>query len=270
MAKYKGEISQAVIDRKHKEKRGQGEGADYKPWVEIYDLTSRGDSHLMRGWMFDRDYHLLSDGERDWQLCWEWSLKVKDSREQFPIPQASTFAIAEEIGVEHPKHPTSKQPIVMTTDFLLTVEEDGNLVNKAISFKYKKDLNVRSLRTAEKLEIERLYWFSRKIDWRIITEEQLPKQRVKNISILRDARSINGSNLTNDDVDDIASWLTPRVKQKDTALRRLTSQCDKSLGFGEGGGISLFVVYHLIANRRWIIDMDVPIQPGNILVVENI
>ncbi|MCA1993289.1 MAG: TnsA endonuclease C-terminal domain-containing protein, partial [Coleofasciculus sp. S288] len=35
-------------------------------------------------------------------------------------------------------------------------------------------------------------------------------------------------------------------------------------------GTSLKVAYHLIANRHWLINMNVPIEPGNILIVENL
>ncbi|MEF0144927.1 TnsA endonuclease N-terminal domain-containing protein [Pseudomonas guariconensis] len=69
-------------------------------------------------------------------------------------------------------------PLVMTTDFLLTVRQpNGNFKSVARTIKYQQDLN--SLRTLEKLEIERRFWMSQGVDWAIVTEEFLRQTRLK-------------------------------------------------------------------------------------------
>jgi hypothetical protein len=269
MAKYKGEISQASIKRKLKEGRGQGEQYNYLPWLTIHDVPSKGRSHVVQGWKSrGRDHHLLSDGELYCFYAFEWFRCIKDIREQFPLSQEATLAIAEGMGISHPAHPISKHPIVMTTDFLLTLEQGGQTIYHALTFKYVSDLNVKRTRTVEKFEIERIYWKTKDIYWAIVTEQQLPMTLVRNVSIIHESLLLDGYGLTQDEISDISTWLTLRVKQQDKALRHLTSECDRSLGFEPG--TSLRIAYHLIANRHWLIDMNVPIEPGNILVVENL
>lgn len=81
-----------------------------------------------------------------------------DIREQYPLPLNATRAIAQERNIAHPVHPRGKHEIVMTTDFLLTVQCDDHTLYHARTFKYAEEINVQSNRVFEKLEIERLYW----------------------------------------------------------------------------------------------------------------
>ncbi len=48
-----------------------------------------------------------------------------DIREQFPLlPIEETIIIAEELGIKHPTDPNTGEPVVMTTDFLVTVSKN--------------------------------------------------------------------------------------------------------------------------------------------------
>ena len=63
----------------------------------------------------------------------------------------------------------------MTTDFMITTHS-GYL---ARSIKPSEELKKR--RVKEKLEIERRYWFKRGIDWKVVTEHELPRTKIRNI-----------------------------------------------------------------------------------------
>ena len=52
----------------------------------------------------------------------EWNNIVVDIREQFPLTREDTWHIADEKGIKHPTDPKSQIPIVMTTDFLITIK----------------------------------------------------------------------------------------------------------------------------------------------------
>ncbi|MEW9502895.1 TnsA endonuclease N-terminal domain-containing protein [Jeotgalibacillus marinus] len=57
---------------------------------------------------------------------------IKDIREQFPLlPIEETIIIADELGIDHPKHPKTGEYIVMTTDFILTVENGNERIDIA-------------------------------------------------------------------------------------------------------------------------------------------
>ncbi|MBE9182050.1 TnsA endonuclease N-terminal domain-containing protein [Oculatella sp. LEGE 06141] len=271
MAKHRWNISKESIEQRIKEGRGQGEGFNYRPWLTVLDVTSRGCSHIIAGWKTDgRDHHLLSDGEKYCFLVYEWSKCILDIREQFPLPLEKTLAIAETAGIKHPVHPITKHPVVMTTDFLLTVLTSEGIVYHARTFKYPEELNVRNTRVGQLFEIERLYWQLANINWKIVTQPQLPGKLVDNMDHIHNFYNLKRINLTNEDVTDIYDWLTPKVNAKDTPLRDLTRDCDKALGFkGSEKGASLRAAYHFIANKRWNIDMNLLIEPCNILSIIN-
>ncbi|WP_180270695.1 TnsA endonuclease N-terminal domain-containing protein [Sporanaerobium hydrogeniformans] len=84
----------------------------------------------------------------------EFSENVIDIREQYPLfPLQETLLITKELGIQHPKHPKTQEPIVMTTDFLITIKDAEAEVRDIVrTFKYKKELLKK--RVLEKFEIE--------------------------------------------------------------------------------------------------------------------
>lgn len=157
MAKRKREISEAKIEKWEKQGRGMGNGSEYKPWLNIHDVPSLGRSSRIIGWKSKRIHHFLSDLETNYFLLLEWSDKVVDIREQISLRTIEeTIQIAEELNIKHPTDPKTKNLIVMTTDFLITIKDKDRNIDIARTCKYAKDLD--DYRTIEKLEIERRYW----------------------------------------------------------------------------------------------------------------
>ena len=149
--------TEADVERHRKKGFGEGAGVSYMPWLRVQDVPSQGRSHRIPGVKSDRVHHLLSDLERAYHLVCEFSEDVIDIREQYPLfPREKTQAIASSKGIRHPTYPGSSVPLVMTTDFLLTIRQlDGSEKLVARSVKYTKELAGKdSLRTLEKLKIE--------------------------------------------------------------------------------------------------------------------
>ncbi len=63
-----------------KEGRGQGELADYKPWIKISDISSSGRSHRVFGYKIRRTHHLMSDLELAIFLFFEWESRLEYQR----------------------------------------------------------------------------------------------------------------------------------------------------------------------------------------------
>src|SRR5205814_661054 len=143
------------------------------------------------------------------------------------------------------------KPVVLTTDFLITVERQGRKVELARAIKPFAEL--ASDRTLEKLEIERIYWKAHHTDWGIVTEKEIPKVLADNVDNIHDRYHQESLDLSLDEICDIASTLTKSVKETTLALRHATQACDRRLGFERG--TSLSVAYHLIARRYWLINM---------------
>ena len=279
MAKPRIRIDQTTIKRLVTEGRGRGIGKDYKPLLTVQDVPTHGRAHRVEGWKTGRTHHFFSDGEYDSFNIFEWSSLVTDIREQYPLLSSDdtleeTLAIARECDVEHPAIPDPDDPkkrpripTVMTTDFFLTLQIEGKIVEHARTFKLSKDLS--SIRTLEKLEIERRYWEKRGVDWAIITERDVPLVISRNVAMIHESWHLP-SYTPATDIYDIATLLTELITQEHPQpLRHLTALSDKRLGFSERKrGISLSVAYYLIATRQWRINMSIPIntdEPLNFL-----
>nr|WP_244648348.1 TnsA endonuclease N-terminal domain-containing protein [Ruminiclostridium herbifermentans] len=65
------------------------------------------------------------------------------------------MVISDELGIEHPKDPVTGENIIMTTDFLITIEKNDQLLQLARTLKNPKELD--NYRQIEKFEIERRY-----------------------------------------------------------------------------------------------------------------
>lgn len=260
MAKRSRSTNQQKIEKRLKDGRGEGRGTTYQPWLRIQDVPSQGLASRVKGWKTGREHHLMSNLETNYLFVLDWSQSVLDIREQFPLlPLEETQAIAEQCGFAHPTDPKTQQPVVMTTDFLITLKQNEHEIEQARAIKPASDL--QSQRTLEKLEIERRYWERRNVDWGVVTEKETPKTFVENLKWLRSCYWLSDlAPLNQNDITRIESVLTPQVLQGDIALTRLTNACDDQLGLPPG--TSLSVVRYLIANRRWQVDMSQRIQPS--------
>ena len=264
MAKRNRSTTQAVIDRRIQEGRGQGAGAAYQPWLFVQDVPSQGLAHRIKGWKTGRVHHLFSNHERDYFYILEWSPFIQDTREQYPLlPLEETLTLAEENNIRHPADPKTRQPIVMTTDFLVTVARNGSAVNQARSVKPRSQLT--KTRVLEKLELERLYWQKRDMDWGIVTEREIPQTVADNVRLLHGYRCLADRSLSPGDIDTIGTILTRRVRAEQSPLREIAAECDLWLGFEPG--TCLAVAYYLLANRHWNTNLYTPLDPDTALVL---
>ena len=163
-----------------KGKYGLGEGKDYKPWLRVQDVKSKGIRSQIYGRKTQRVHHLLSSIESQLFYLSEFSDSVIDIREQFPLlPINYTQKIAKIIGVEHPSHPTSGEPIVITTDFLLTISSEHGIRYQAISVKPEDEVN--NQRVLEKIDLERICWELLNVPFGLFVGNELTRTQSRNI-----------------------------------------------------------------------------------------
>jgi len=161
MAKRHRTWNEQKYRRYIKEGRGQGTLSTYKPWIMIHDFPSLGMVSRVLGNTTGRIHHLLSNMELSYFYILDWSDKVCDIREQYPLLDiAAVLEIADKAGIRYPFDNLSGFPYVLTSDFLITTPS-GEMVR---SIKKKKDLD--NLRVREKLELERRYWAKYGVDWK--------------------------------------------------------------------------------------------------------
>jgi hypothetical protein len=265
MAKRNRKTDKKKINKRIEEGRGTGRLSEYNPWLHIQDVPSKGLVTRIKGWKTTRVHHLLSIFELMYFYVLEWSTDVFDIREQYPLlPLEETLAIAQACGIRHPTDPHTKHPVVMSTDFVNTIQQNGKNIDQARTLKHKQEL--RSKRKLEKLEIERRYWEKRKVDWKIVTEDDIPNVLARNVEWLHQYRHLEDfSDLTEFTIHQIISVLTKSVCEQNVSLRNITLQTDDRLGLEIG--TSLSIVRYLLANRSWQVDMNKPINPGKQLIL---
>jgi hypothetical protein len=264
MAKRNRNTTGNTIQKRIDEGRGQGVGADYRPWLQVQDVPSTGLASRIKGWKIGRIHHLFSRLETNFFFNLEWSQRVSDIREQFPLlPREETIAIAEKIGVRPPTDPKTQEPIVMTTDFLITVSDGPE--SREIARTVKPSDQLDSDRVLEKFEIERLYWEARQISWGIVTENEISEVVAKNVQWLHGSCHLGAfPALDALPLDQIEQVILGRIASG-LPLAQITSQCDDRLGLPAGA--SLTAVRHLIATRRWRVNMDVLLEPSKPLQI---
>jgi len=168
------------FERALKRKYGIGEGRDYKPWIGIQDVKSKGTRSLIYGRKSQRDHHMMSSIESESFYLAEFSSSVIDIREQFPLlPLNYTQKVAKTLGVKHPTHPHTKEPIIMTTDQLLTIDSSQGTTYHAISIKSEDDSS--DPRVLEKNDIERVCWELLGIKFSYFTGNELTRVQSSNL-----------------------------------------------------------------------------------------
>ncbi|WNC68724.1 TnsA endonuclease N-terminal domain-containing protein [Thalassotalea nanhaiensis] len=179
----KGRKLESIADyqRALKNKYGLGQGSKYKPWLRVQDVKSRGTRSQIFGRKTNREHHLMSLLESELFYLIEFSDRVTDIREQFPIlPLNYSQKVAKTLGVEHPKHPKTKEPIVLTTDLLLTVDSESGQYFHAISVKPEEEAGVD--RVLQKVEIERICWELMGVKFSFYVGDDLRRIQSENIA----------------------------------------------------------------------------------------
>ncbi|WP_343778370.1 TnsA endonuclease N-terminal domain-containing protein [Clostridium sartagoforme] len=239
-----------------KEGRGTGIGNEYIPWLKIQDVPSLGRATRLKGIKTGRQHEFLSDMERNYFYILEYSDNVVDIREQFPLlPLEETILIANELGINHPKHPETGEFIVITTDFLVTVDGEDKMLERARTIKAKDDLLDK--RVIEKFEIERVYWSKKEIDWGIVTEEEIDKAIAHNISYVHGYKDISNLDcfidIATNEIKDLIYEFLKRIVDDERPMRVICSEFDNEMLLGKGSGLSIFK--YLVINK--VIEIDI-------------
>lgn len=234
---------------------------NYVPSLTVRDVPSRGKCSRITGITAPRVYHLLSGIELDTFFVLDWSPVVMDIQDQYELPLNETLTIAERLGIKHPVDPKTKEFKPITTDFRIVARQSNYSYGlRAISIKPANELEI--LRVQEKQEIERIWWTAHDIPWCLVSDLELQKleNQAFNIGWFHDAFILDLHTNVTQWVDRVEEYLFQRLSHSDRPLNLLTSEADTAIGLPVG--TSLTIARHLIATRRWIIDMSTRINPA--------
>lgn len=258
MPKHRRRMTGDAIPKLIAEGRGQGAGEKYQPWIKVQDFSSYGQANRDLGATTGRQHDYFSRLEYHYHLILDWS-GLLDIQEQFPLlPLEKTVSIANQLGIRHPVDFQTKKPVVMTTDFRISVPLP---VGKEAVFRtVKPAAKLLEPRAIEKLELERRFYELLEEDWGIVTERQIDPVLVNNLIWSYKFKLVSSLHpLPEEMIYRISGLLTEGLLGRDVSLSGLALECDDLLGLNSG--ISLSVARHLIASRQWQVNMMKIIDP---------
>ncbi|HEX6749196.1 MAG TPA: TnsA endonuclease N-terminal domain-containing protein [Longimicrobium sp.] len=241
-------------------------GADYRPALTVRSFGSRGKSIRIAGHTTGRVHHFFSMVEESAFLLYDWLPDVSDIREQYALELDVTQAIAFELGIAHITDRKSGKPHPVTTDLVLSRRVGSGEVTQVRSCKRSGDLG--GSRTLQKLEIERQYWLRRGIEWKLVTERDLPDPLIRNLRWLHPFVQPSSVGIASEHLAYLIKNLHRRIQdQREKSLAYICTECDRSLGTEPGGHLAL--ARHAVASRQWRVDLHAEIDPSRPLLLRD-
>lgn len=259
--RYSG-VTQDRVPEMIKRGLGQGTGPNYLPWIFIYSISSHGLSSRIPGWTTGRLHHLLSQHERRFFYWMDWLLDVVDIREQFPLlPLSDSVAIARKYDLPHPSDQQTGEPVVMTSDFRLTEIRGTRKVDVIRSIKPANKLG--SIRTVKRLELERLFWQEKGVEWALVTDHSIPRVLVSNVEFVHAFfKPSSVAPLTDADVRCVKNAvIKTSLDLSECCFSELIDAVSFSLGYPRMQTVA--VIKHLTASRQLPVDMHHLITPSS-------
>ncbi|WP_128568350.1 TnsA endonuclease N-terminal domain-containing protein [Lysinibacillus boronitolerans] len=175
------EWKDSTLKRFIQEGRGVGEGKEYKPWLQVQDVKSRGRSTRIFSQKTQRVMHLLSDLQLHYYYLLEFDETVIDIREHYPLLDLHEQNLLFDAKLQKKLfNSKTNVPHVFTTTFYVTkVNAKGELYYEARVIKSSSELDKPA--TIERLQIIYSYFNKKEIDFGIVTEKDINKQMALNI-----------------------------------------------------------------------------------------
>ncbi|NRG44282.1 TnsA endonuclease N-terminal domain-containing protein [Bacillus sp. CRN 9] len=247
------EWNETTINRLLKEKRGQGIGKEYKPWLQVQDIASKGRSTRTLGYTTQRVHHLLSDLQLYYFYLLEFDENVTDIREQYPLLDFHDMNI--DVDEELTKKLFDKKtqvPHIFTISFLVTRKaENGEYYDEARIIKQSQDLEKNA--TLQRLELQRRYFEKKGINFGVVTENEIDKQLSRNIGWILNSYDIQDYPSLTLNLPHLKSDMIQYLSNKEDSFQGIFSRFEKENILDEGLGLILFK--HLVAHKEVRMDL---------------
>lgn len=161
-----------IVDA-HEKYNGESK-IDTSPILKRLNLIVLGTTTVITDWKTGRGVHCLSQGEALWYYILRWDDENINIQEQFPLNMKKINKIFEQLGLSKIKN----SKFIMTTDFLVT-KRDGSKI--AYSVKNDRKLNRRTL---ELLTVEKIYWMTQNIQYKLLFKEDVNRILSDNIRLI--------------------------------------------------------------------------------------
>lgn len=230
------------------------EKEDYKPFFKVTTFSSKGRSSRMYSHRTKRIHVFLSKLARSVFLYFEFCEDVIDIREYYPLLDVKE-SIDNIENLRFDLFSNDKKDYTLTTTFLVTFKYEDKLVYKAFSIKQVSSFKRK--RTLEKLEIERRYWESKNIEWKIITDKEINQVVVGNIEMFREVFK-SGVDI---------SWITKRDVNsiREQLINKNLTLAEAFKDFRKGENYAMLVFKYLVVNHEIKINLKNKINMNTVI-----
>lgn len=240
------------FERFIKEGRGKGDLGEYKPWLTVQDIPSKGRATRVYGWKTKRIHHFFTDMESRYFYLLEWENYVLDIKEHYPLLDLREVIKDNDINLERYKS-DDETDYVFTTTFLIKIKAGNKINHIARAVKVSSELEKKS--TIERLEIERRYWKEKGVNWGIVTNKEIPITKAKNIEfILTSLELDNNEILEESEKNSLSQILKLKLNNNSKAIREIVTNFDYEYNLKQGTGLLIFK--YLLAKKRIEMDID--------------
>jgi TnsA endonuclease N terminal/TnsA endonuclease C terminal len=257
MSKYR-KFTSSDIPKMQSLGRGLGSGRDYKPWITVRDVPSKGFSFRILGSKTQRKHHLLSKVELSFFYTLELDQNVIDIYEKYPLlPISETIKNALEGNKRHPYCKRKQEFVVMWTDFLVKINTAGE--ERFIAYNVKPSTSKNSKLAINNISIEKKYWENRGVEFKVKYADEVSDVFASNFKSIWRTKSLKvAPGLLEEDIFQAENLLYEHVCKSENSISDICNEVDDELKFPPGS--SLWIVKHLIANSYWLVDMEKPID----------
>lgn len=231
------------------DKRGEGIGKDYLPFIKVGEFSSSGESVRVKSATVGRTHHFFWGNELAAFSVFDWCKDVIDIREQFPLPLVDTLNICRQLGIRHPQEKGKLK--IVTTDLLIDFSDGSQL---AIPVKPAKNLDDK--RIIEKLQIEKSFWEGSNIPCSIFTDQDISNDLKMNLNWIKPLIDIDieaNDTFTKQDVMDLIVRL---AKSPKAFVARYCAKPDDEYQLEPGTRIATFRFG--IANQYLKVPLKIP------------
>ncbi len=186
-------MSKISASTKLKERRGTGNGKDYKPFIKTREFNSAGTCSNFVDWKTGRQMQFLSQTELFIYMQLRWQDDVNDIKEQYPL---DICELNELIAVTNNNlSEVGKPPMILkrydkqhwlTSD--LVIYRHGK-ISEVVSVKYDK--NALSPKEIETIWIEKQYWANHKCPLRLMDRSDVNPILIKNLRLVTEYYDYN-------------------------------------------------------------------------------
>lgn len=246
MAKRKNDWNESIFEKRIREKRGLGDGVEYKSWVSAQDFSSNGSTYRIKGVKIPRQYVLFSKTMYFIFLYLEYCDYVIDIKENFPIHDIyNDENIVSGINLRKFRDKKSGLFYTQMVSFMIkALDEDGMEYEFACAVLNSSSLNKKI--TLESLEMKRRYYETRDIEFHVITNKDIDRNVIRNLELFREgAELIYDTSISEMEMKEFRDVLLERVRSTDDSILQVIKGFQ--LDFETDRGLTM----NLLKNLFW-------------------